>query len=84
MRKTELTVTRYQVPGGFYVDVIPQGGEVSFWAGPQGLRHSGEDVRRLGPFAPAERWEALISEDLRTTPPTSGRPGWRTDAAPES
>ena len=27
MRKTELTVTRYQVPGGFYVDVIPLGGE---------------------------------------------------------
>ena len=84
MRKTELTVTRYQVPGGFYVDVIPQGGEVSFWLGHKDCDIQEKMFAASAPFAPAERWEALISEDLRTTPPTSGRPGWRTDAAPES
>ena len=75
MRKTELTVTRYQVPGGFYVDVIPQGGEVSFWLGHKDCDIQEKMFAASAPFAPAERW---------TTPPTSGKPGWRTDAAPES
>ena len=64
MRKTELTVTRYQVPGGFYVDVIPQGGEVSFWLGHKDCDIQEKMFAASAPFAPAERGEALISEDL--------------------
>lgn len=63
MKKTTLTVTRYQLPEGFTVDVMNEGGQVAFWLG-----HRDCDVRELmfsasAAFAPEDRWEAMIHDN---------------------
>ena len=64
MKKETVTVTRFTLQSGFFAEVIPTGGEVSFWLG-----HRECDIKELmfaasAPFAPAERWEAMLTEDL--------------------
>ncbi len=64
MRKTTIMTTRFHAGEGFYVDVIPDGQEVSFWLG-----HRDCDVRERMfaaslELAPQERWEKLIEDNL--------------------
>ncbi len=63
MKHTLLAITRFTLPGGFYAEVIPEEGEVSFWLG-----HRDVDVKEkmfaLSPtLAPAERWEGMIEDN---------------------
>ena len=64
MKKTTLTITRYQLPDRFYVDVFEEKGEVSFW-----LAHPDSDVKEQMfaasvAFAPPERWEEMIGDNI--------------------
>ena len=64
MKKETVTVTRFTLEKGFYVDVIPGKSDVSFWLG-----HKDADVKEQmfaasAPFAPEEKWEAMIAEDM--------------------
>lgn len=65
MKSETLTVTRYALDGGFYVEVIPGRGDASFWLG-----HRDCDVKELmfaasAAFAPQDRWEAMISDNIQ-------------------
>lgn len=64
MKKSILTVTKYDLAGGFCVCVVSEGGQVAFWLG-----HRDCDVRELmfdvsAAFAPEDRWEKLIEDNL--------------------
>ena len=74
MRKTELTVTRYQVPGGFYVDVIPQGGEVSFWLGHKDcdIQEKMFEVLGFSPERAQEQFGFLLEAFKYGVPPHAG------------
>ena len=65
MKKETVTMTRFPQKGGFYVEVIPAKDAVAFWLG-----HKDCDIKELmfaasAPFAPEDRWEAMIEEDLQ-------------------
>jgi len=64
MKKEALTAVRYQIPGGFYADVISTRGEVSFWLGHRDCDIQEKMFAASAAFAPEERWEAMIGEDL--------------------
>ncbi len=64
MKKEALTAVRCQIPGGFYVDVISARGEVSFWLGHRDCDIQEKMFAASAAFAPEERWEAMIGEDL--------------------
>lgn len=64
MKKEALTAVRYQIPGGFYVNVISMRGEVSFWLGHRDCDIQEKMFAASAAFAPEERWEAMIGEDL--------------------
>lgn len=64
MKKETITITRFSQKEGFYVDVIPGKGDVSFWLG-----HKDADIKEQmfaasAPFAPLEKWEEMIAEDI--------------------
>lgn len=64
MKHTMLAITRFTLPKGFYVDVIPEDGETSFWIG-----HKDVDIKEkmfaMSPaLAPSERWEAMIEDNF--------------------
>lgn len=64
MKKEDLTAVRYQVQGGFHVDVVSVRGEVSFWLGHRDCDIQEKMFAASAAFAPEERWEAMIGEDL--------------------
>ena len=64
MKHTMLAITRFTLPKGFYVDVIPEDGETSFWIG-----HKDVDIKEkmfaMSPaLAPSERWETMIEDNF--------------------
>ena len=64
MKHTMLAITRFTLPKGFFVDVIPEDGETSFWIG-----HKDVDIKEkmfaMSPaLAPSERWEAMIEDNF--------------------
>ena len=64
MKHTMLAITRFTLPKGFFVDVIPEDGETSFWIG-----HKDVDIKEkmfaMSPaLAPSERWEAIIEDNF--------------------
>lgn len=64
MKKITLTTTRYHLPEQFYVDVLTEQEEVSFWLG-----HRDCDIRERvfaasAAFAPQEKWEQLIQDNI--------------------
>ena len=64
MKKETISMTRYPQKEGFYVEVIPGKGDVSFWLG-----HKNSDIKELmfaasAAFAPEDKWESMIEEDL--------------------
>lgn len=63
MKHTMLAITRFTLPKGFFVDVIPEDGETSFWIG-----HKDVDIKEkmfaMSPaLAPSERWETMIEDN---------------------
>ncbi len=64
MKKEALAAVRYQIPGGFYVNVVSVRGEVSFWLGHRDCDIQEKMFAASAAFAPEERWEAMIGEDL--------------------
>lgn len=64
MKKETVTVTRFTLQGGFYAEIIPAGGEVSFWLGHRDCDIKEQMFAASAPFAPTERWEAMLTEDL--------------------
>lgn len=64
MKKEALTAVRYQVQGGFHVDVVSVRGEVSFWLGHRDCDIQEKMFAASAAFAPEDRWEAMIGEDL--------------------
>lgn len=64
MKHTMLAITRFTLSKGFYVDVIPEDGETSFWIG-----HKDVDIKEkmfaMSPaLAPSERWETMIEDNF--------------------
>ncbi len=64
MKKITLSAVRYQLPEQFYVDVLLEKDEVSFWLG-----HRECDIREQifaasAAFAPAEKWEQMILDNI--------------------
>lgn len=64
MKKIALTTTRYYLPEQFYVDILTEQEEVSFWLG-----HRDCDIRERvfaasAAFAPQEKWEQLIEDNI--------------------
>lgn len=64
MKAEALTAVRYQLPGGFYVNVVSVRGEVSFWLGYRDCDIQEKMFAASAAFAPEERWEAMIGENL--------------------
>ena len=63
MKHTLIAITRFTLPEGFYIDVIPEETETSFWIG-----HNDVDIKEkmfaLSPaLAPSDRWEAMIEDN---------------------
>ena len=64
MKKTTLTTVRYQLPDHFYVDVLTEKDEISFWLG-----HRESDIKEQmfaasAAFAPQENWEQMINDNI--------------------
>lgn len=64
MKKITLSAVRYQLPEQFYVDVLLEKDEVSFWLG-----HRECDIREQifaasAAFAPEEKWEQMILDNI--------------------
>jgi len=64
MKKETVTMTRFAQKEGFFVEVLPGKGDVAFWLG-----HRDCDIKELmfaasASFAPEEKWESMIEEDL--------------------
>lgn len=64
MKKTTLTTVRYQLPDHFYVDVLTEKDEISFWLG-----HRESDIKEQmfaasAAFAPEEKWEQMIQDNI--------------------
>ena len=64
MKKTTLTTVRYQLPDHFYVDVLTEKYEISFWLG-----HRESDIKEQmfaasAAFAPQENWEQMINDNI--------------------
>lgn len=64
MKKITLSTVRYQLPEQFYVDVLLEKDEVSFWLG-----HRECDIREQifaasAAFAPEEKWEQMILDNI--------------------
>lgn len=63
MKHTMLAITRFTLTGGFYVEVIPEENETSFWIG-----HRDVDVKEkmfaMSPaLAPSERWVSMVEDN---------------------
>lgn len=63
LKKETLTVTRFDLGQGFFVDVTPCRGEVAFWLGHRDCDVMERMFALSAPFAPQERWESLIEAD---------------------
>ena len=64
MKKETVSVTRYTLKDGFFAEITEIRGQVEFWLG-----HRDSDIKELmfaasAPFAPPERQEELLAEDL--------------------
>lgn len=64
MKQENLTLTRYELEDGFYVEVLPRRGETAFWLG-----HRDCGVKELAfaasdAFAPPRQWETMIRENI--------------------
>jgi len=64
MKKTTLTVTRYQLPDHFYVDVLAEKDEVSFWLGHRECDIKEQMFAASAAFAPEGKWEEMIGENI--------------------
>lgn len=64
MKREALAAVRYRISGGFHVDVVSAGGEVSFWLGHRDCDIQEKMFAASAAFAPEDRWESMIQEDL--------------------
>lgn len=64
MKKETITITRFAQEKGFYVDVIPGKGDVSFWLGHRDADIKEQMFAASAAFAPQEKWEEMIAEDI--------------------
>ena len=60
MKSTQLTVTRFTLPNGFYAEVVVDGHDTSFW-----LAHKDYGIKELmfgtsSELTPREKWEDLL------------------------
>ena len=65
MKRTTISVTRFQLEQGFWSNVYEETGEVFFWLG-----HKDSDIQELmyaAPKAilPPERWEETLMQDIQ-------------------
>lgn len=64
MKKIMLSTTRYQLPEQFYVDVLSDKDEVSFWLGHRDCDIKERMFAASAAFAPAENWEQMILDNM--------------------
>lgn len=64
MKKTTLTTIRYQLPEDFYVDVLTEKDEVSFWLGNRQCDVKEQMFAASAAFAPEEKWESMIQDNI--------------------
>ena len=64
MRRKTIMTTRCEAGEGFYVDVIPEEREVSFWLGHRDCDVKEKMFAASLELAPQERWEALIADNI--------------------
>lgn len=64
MKKIMLSTTRYQLPEQFYVDVLSDKDEISFWLGHRDCDIKERMFAASAAFAPAENWEQMILDNM--------------------
>lgn len=64
MKKLTLTTVRYPLPEHFYVDVLAEKEEISFWLGHRDCDIKERMFAASAAFAPEEKWEQLIQDNI--------------------
>lgn len=60
MKSTELSLTRFTLPGGFFAEVVVDGHNTSFWLGHEDYGIKEMMFATSSDLTPREKWEGLL------------------------